>query len=162
MLALAQADDVGMVGAKLLFEDGTLQHGGHVYSGMPMHLYLGRAGDDPGPMGMLAIEREVSGVTAACALVKASVFDAVGGFTPTMAVNYNDVDFSLKIRRAGYRILWTPHAVLYHFESKTRENVVTPAEVDVLRRRWDYELHHDPYHHPKLLPYRDDWAVPYG
>ena len=93
------------------YADGTLQHAGHVYSGEPMHAFLGRGADEPGPHGLLLVDREVSGVTAACALVRADVFDEVGGFSPAFPVNYNDVDFCLKVRRAGYRILYTPHAV---------------------------------------------------
>ncbi len=113
------------MGCKLLYADGTLQHAGHVYSGEPMHAFLGRGADEPGPHGLLLVDREVSGVTAACALVRAGVYDEVGGFSATFPLNYNDVDFCLKVRRAGYRILYTPHAALYHFESKSRRNVVT-------------------------------------
>jgi GT2 family glycosyltransferase len=162
MLGLAEMDDVAMVGCKLLFADGTLQHAGHVYSGEPMHAFLGRGCDEPGPHGLLLVEREVSGVTAACALVKAPVFAAVGGFSTEYPINYNDVDFCLKLRRAGYRIVYTPHASLYHFESQSRRNVVTDGDRTALRRRWAYELDHDPYHNPNLLPGRDDWSIPYG
>jgi GT2 family glycosyltransferase len=108
------------------------------------------------------VDREVSGVTAACALVRASVFDEVGGLSREFPVNYNDVDFCLKVRRAGYRIVYTPHAALYHFESQTRRNVVTADDQARIRARWAYELDHDPYHNPNLVPGRDDWAVGYG
>jgi GT2 family glycosyltransferase len=104
----------------------------------------------------------VSGVTAACALVPARIYDEVGGFSPTFPMNYNDVDFCLKVRRAGYRNLYTPHAAMYHFESKTRRNVVTSDDHARIRERWAYELDHDPYHNPNLLPGRDDWSIPYG
>jgi GT2 family glycosyltransferase len=162
LLGLAQAPDVGVVGCRLLYADGTLQHAGHVYSGEPMHAFLGRGADEPGPHGLLLVQREVSGVTAACALAKASVFDEVGGFSPTFPVNYNDVDFCLKVRRAGYRIVYTPHASLYHFESRTRRNVVADEDRERIRDRWAYELDHDPYHNPNLLAGRDDWSIPYG
>jgi GT2 family glycosyltransferase len=162
MLGLAQVPDVGVVGCKLLYDDGTLQHAGHVYSGEPMHAFLGRGADEPGPHGLLLVDREVSGVTAACALVRAGVYDEVGGFSPAFPLNYNDVDFCLKVRRAGYRILYTPHAALYHFESKSRRNVVTGDDHARIRDRWAYELDHDPYHNPNLLQGRDDWSVPYG
>jgi len=162
MLGLAVQPDIGAIGCKLLYADGTLQHAGHVYSGEPMHAFLGRGGDEPGPHGLLLVDREVSGVTAACTLVRADVFDEVGGLSPEFAVNYNDVDFCLKVRRAGYRIVYTPHAVLYHFESRTRRNVVTADDHERIRSRWAYELDHDPYHNPNLVPGRDDWAVAYG
>jgi GT2 family glycosyltransferase len=162
MLGVAEMDDVAMVGCKLLYADGTLQHAGLVYSGEPMHAFLGRGCDEPGPHGLLLVDREVSGVTAACALVKAAVFDEVGGFSTEYPINYNDVDFCLKVRRASYRIVYTPHASLYHFESQSRLNVVTDGDRDALRRRWGYELDHDPYHSPNLLRGRDDWSIPYG
>ena len=118
-----QMPDVAMAGAKLLFGDGTLQHGGHVYSGQPNHVCVGWRGDSPGPSPLrpLAVERECSGVTAACALVRKAAFDEVGGFPTELPLSYNDVDFSLKLRRAGHRIVWTPWAVWYHFESRTRD-----------------------------------------
>jgi GT2 family glycosyltransferase len=162
MLGLAVQPDVGAVGCKLLYADGTIQHAGHVYSGQPMHAFLGRDADEPGPGGLLLVDHEVSGVTAACTLVRAAVFDEVGGLSPNFAVNYNDVDFCLKIRRAGYRIVYTPHAVLYHFESRTRRNVVTDEDRERIRSRWAYELDHDPYHNPNLVPGRDDWTIRYG
>jgi GT2 family glycosyltransferase len=162
MMGIAVQPDVGAVGCKLLYSDGTLQHAGHVYSGEPMHAFLGRGADEPGPHGLLLVDREVSGVTAACCLVRADVFDEVGGVSRQFAVNYNDVDFCLKVRRAGYRIVYTPHAVLYHFESQTRRNVVTDDDRRRIRDRWAHELDHDPYHNPNLVAGRDDWAIPYG
>jgi GT2 family glycosyltransferase len=162
MLGVAQMDDVAVVGCRLLYADGTLQHAGHVYSGEPMHAFLGRGSAEPGPHGLLLVDREVSGVTAACALVKATVFDEVGGFSSAFPINYNDVDFCLKVRRAGYRIVYTPHASLYHFESQSRRNVVTDDDRAAIRSRWAYELDHDPYHNPNLLAGRDDWSIPYG
>jgi GT2 family glycosyltransferase len=162
MVGLTQADDVGAVGCRLLYGDGTLQHAGHVYNGGAFHVFHGRGTEEPGPNGLLLVDREVSGVTAACMLVKRDVFEEVGGFSRQFPLNYNDVDFCLKVRRQGYRILYTPHASLYHFESATRRNEVTGAEHDAIRERWQHELDHDPYHHPALLKGRDDWAVPYG
>jgi GT2 family glycosyltransferase len=94
--------------------------------------------------------------------VRRAVFEEVGGFSRSFPVNFNDVDFCLKIRRQGHRILYTPHASLYHFESGTRRNVVAEAEQDAIRARWAEQLDHDPYHHPALLKGRDDWAAPYG
>jgi GT2 family glycosyltransferase len=162
MLPFLEDPDVAMVGCKLLLADGRLQHAGHVYNGLPYHAFFGRAGDETGPHGLLLVDREVSGVTAACALVRADVFDEVGGFSPLFPRNYNDVDFSLKVRHAGYRIIYTPHASLYHFESQTRRPGVDPAEDAALFERWGSAIERDPYHNPNLVKGRDDWAIPYG
>jgi GT2 family glycosyltransferase len=93
----------------------------------------------------LLVEREVSGVTAACALLPRAAFEQVGGMSTQFPINFNDVDLSMKLTQAGYRILITPHAVLYHFESKSRVAAVTESEVRILRRRWDRRLDIDPY-----------------
>ena len=159
MVAHLELDDVGMVGARLLFSDGTLQHGGHVYHHDIMHACLGWAGNAPGPWPMrpLAVERECSGVTAAAALVRRSVFEAVGGFTTELPLNYNDVDFSLKVRADGHRVIWTPHASWYHFESRTRVSVLRPQEYAFINERWHFEINNDPYYNPNLQPDRHDW-----
>jgi GT2 family glycosyltransferase len=151
--------DVAMVGARLLFADGTLQHGGHVYARRPEHACMGWRGDSPGPRPLrpLAIERECSGVTAACALVRRSAFDAVGGLPDELPLNYNDVDLSLKLRAAGHRIVWTPWALWYHFESRTRARGVHREERTWIEARWRAELIHDPYFNPNLAPCRDDF-----
>jgi hypothetical protein len=160
MLALAQDADVGMVGCRLLGADGTIDHAGHVYAGRPMLTYSGRGADEMGWNGLLAVEREVSGVSSACAVVRAEVFDRVGGMSPVFDGHEADVDLSLKIRRLGLRIVYTPHATLRHFRAT---DPPLPAEASVaLDTRWHDELHRDPYHHPKLLRGRDDWAVPFG
>ena len=154
-----QTPGVAMAGAKLLFPDGTLQHGGHVYARDIGHACFGWAGDSPGPWPLrpLAVERECSGVTAAAALVHRSAFDEVGGFTPELPLNYNDVDFSLKLRAAGHRIVWTPWSVWYHFESRTRTSVLRPEEYGFVNQRWHYEINNDPYYNVNLAPGRSDW-----
>ncbi len=159
MIPQAQDPEVGLVGARLLFADGTLQHAGHVYPGNPDHIFFGRGGDEPGPYGLLVLEREVSGVTAACAMTRPDVFEQVGGFTTLLPGNFNDVDFCLKVRSLGLRIVWTPHASLYHFESKTRTSNVQQFELDFLRDRWAQQLTFDPYHNPNFVPNRNDWVI---
>ena len=150
--------DVGVVGAKLLYGDGTLQHGGHVYHGEFMHALLGYPGEHPGPGRMLAVEREVAGVTAAALLVTRAVFDAAGGFPEDLPLHFNDVDFCLAVRALGHRILWTPHAAWYHFEGKSRSRGATMEEWNRVARRWWPEgVPHDPYSNPNLTPKRDDW-----
>ena len=157
MVGLAQQADVGMVGAKLLFEDGTLQHGGHLYHGTISHALLGWSGEHPGPHRMLAVERECAGVTAAAALLRREVFNGVGGMNTDFAVNYNDVDLSLTLRAAGYRIVWTPHASWFHFEQQTFEHPVDEAEIIAIERRWGEAMRTDPYSNSNLTPGRTDW-----
>lgn len=133
---LAQSD-VGLTGAYLVFEDGHVQHAGHFYGnrgyGHPFQdLELGESG----PFAALDIDREVTGVTAACAALRREVYFEVGGFTEALPGNFNDVDFCNKIRRAGYRILFMSHARLHHFESQTRIPIVEQFEMDVIRGRW--------------------------
>ncbi len=157
LVGLAQQDDVGMVGAKLLYEDGTLQHGGHVYHHTIDHACRGWPGDHPGPHRLLAVERECSGVTAAAALLRRAVFDEVGGMSPELPVNYNDVDFSLRVRSTGRRILWTPHAVWWHFEGRSFDHPIVDVEIARIERDWHHEIRHDPYYNPNLAPGRTDW-----
>ena len=159
MLPIALEDGVGMVGAKLYFADGTLQHAGHVYNGDPYHAMFHWAGNELGPFGLLVVQREAVGVTAACALLRMDVFDEVGGLTPMLYSSYNDVDLSLKIRAKGHRIIWTPYVELYHFESQSREPQVSEAEHAFIRGRWREQLVHDPYYNHNLAPRRDDWVA---
>jgi GT2 family glycosyltransferase len=159
MAAHLDDDEVGMVGPKLLFADGTIQDAGHVYNGHLLPALVGWRGDGPGPWQLrpLAVEREVSGVTAAAAMLRRDVFDAVGGFDESMPVNFNDVDLSLKVRASGRRIIWTPHASWYHFESQTRPPEASDEEFEAIDRRWHHEITHDPYYNPNLAPFRSDW-----
>lgn len=146
MLGLAQQPGVGMVGALLLFEDGTVQHAGHAYRrGEPTHLAIGWAEDERDPLDSLGVVRETSGVTAACALMPAAVFRAVGGFSTLLPSNYNDVDLCLKVRSAGLSVVWTPHARLHHYESRSRVARVVPYEREVLLKRWGSRIQVDPY-----------------
>ncbi|MEJ7801249.1 MAG: glycosyltransferase, partial [Ilumatobacter sp.] len=152
-------DSVGMVGPKLLFADGTVQDGGHVYNEHVLPGLVGLHGTNPGSgqLRPLVVEREVSGVTAAAAMVRRSVFDEIGGFDPILWMNFNDVDFSLKIRATGRRIVWTPYASWYHFESQTRPPTAEPAEFAEIDRRWHDQIIRDPYYNPNFVPRRTDW-----
>jgi glycosyltransferase involved in cell wall biosynthesis len=149
MLAAAAAPSdgvpVGAVGARLLFEDGTLQHAGHTYRTSIDHVAFGRPGDAPGRDGLLLRRREVAGVTAACMLTPFEVFDLVGGFTTALPGNYNDVDYCLKVRAAGRSIVYEPAAVLHHFESRSRVTGIRPDEVAIIQRRWLSHLVDDPF-----------------
>jgi GT2 family glycosyltransferase len=136
---------VGAVGAKLLFEDGTLQHAGHTYRTSLDHIAFGRPGDTRGRGGILARRRQVAGVTAACMLTPLRVFDAVGGLSTSLPGNYNDVDYCMKLRVSGHAVVYEPAAVLYHFESRSRVAGVRPEEVELVQRRWLTHLVDDPF-----------------
>ncbi len=156
MLGLLEEGDVGAVGAALLNADETMQHGGQYLSEMPHHILYGIPFSLPGPMSCLRTERECAGVTAACLMTRRDVFEAVGGFCEILSNNYNDVDYCLKLRHSEMRIVWTPWARLWHYESTsrlqfakaddaTRSNSVELHEKEFLRRRWKFALQHDPY-----------------
>jgi glycosyltransferase involved in cell wall biosynthesis len=137
--------DVGMTGAKLYFSDSTIQHAGHQYTGdQYSHPYLGTPGTSTGTLGDLLVNHEVSGVTAACAAIRRDVFFQVGGFSETLPVNFNDVDFSYKVRRSGHRIVWVANCELFHFESRTRAKGIEPWEHFTTLERWG-RTQRDPY-----------------
>jgi GT2 family glycosyltransferase len=157
------APDVGMVGAQLRYEDGTIQHLGlYVGRGEVMHVAEGEPADSTGPFAGYLVDRETAGVTGACALIPRRVFDEVGGLSTAFAVNFNDVDLGFKIRDAGYRILVTPFAALHHFESRTRRRRVTPTEVARLRSRWSHRLRVDEYWRHEWPARRPAEVVPPG
>lgn len=146
MASLLADPGVGGVGARLLFADGTLQHAGHEYNGGHAgHLMFRYGADDLGNGGAAQVTSERSGVTGACLLLRAADFLQVGGFSEQFPLSYNDVDLSLKLVAAGFRILYTPHATLFHYESQTREPTVTENEMNLIRWRWSAQLHEDPY-----------------
>jgi GT2 family glycosyltransferase len=143
---LAAADPgVGAVGARLLFEDGSLQHAGHTYRTSLDHVGFGLPGDASGRGGLLQRRRSVAGVTAACMLTPAAVYDEVGGFTTLLPGNYNDVDYCMKLRHAGYEVVYEPAATLFHFESKSRVAGIGHDEIELIQRRWLSKLVADPY-----------------
>ncbi|MFV0306520.1 MAG: glycosyltransferase family 2 protein [Desertimonas sp.] len=154
---LTAADDVGVVGARLLYADGTLQHGGILLNEQPLHIFHGFGGDDPGVFGLLEIDREVSAVTGACLLTRRSLWDRLGGLPEEFAVAFNDLDYCLRVRASGGRVIWTPHATLYHFESQSRQPDADPDEIARLYRRWSPELHRDPYGNPHFAPRQAMW-----
>ncbi|MER2253406.1 glycosyltransferase family 2 protein [Methylorubrum podarium] len=160
LASIASDPEIGAVGAKLLYPDGTIQHGGIVLGigGIAGHSHLGLPGNEPGSFARMLLSQEVSAVTGACLAVRADVFSEVGGFDAAhLAVAFNDVDLCLRIRAAGYRIVWTPHARLVHHESKSRGAEDTPekrarfeAESRVMRERWEPVLRADPYYNPNF------------
>ena len=145
LIAPLSERDVGMTGAHLLYGDSTVQHAGHAYvAGHYAHALQGTPQDDPGPFGILRINREVSGLTAACVALRREVYEEVGGFWEELPGSFNDVDFSFKIRAAGYRLVWLADVRLYHFESRTRDKTVQPYEHELILSRWGLP-EQDPY-----------------
>lgn len=137
LIAPLREPGVGMTGPKLLFEDLHIQHAGVSYgSGTIAHMYHHAGPHAYGHHGELFMNREVTALTGACVAVRRSVFEEVGGFSEAFPMNYNDVDFSLKVGRLGLRRVWLARCVLFHFESVTRSNVVHDEEKKRIVRRW--------------------------
>jgi GT2 family glycosyltransferase len=157
-----QRPEVGAVGPKLLYPDDTVQHAGIVVGvgGIAEHAFRGLPAEAPGVCRQLQTTRNYSAVTGACLLTRREVFDEVGGFDEErLPVTFSDVDLCLKMRRAGYRIIYTPFAKLYHHESGTRRPAVEPLETEVMRERWAEVLEHDPYYNPNLSRERADFSL---
>ncbi|GAB0120166.1 glycosyltransferase family 2 protein [Acidisoma sp. 7E03] len=164
LVSHAVRPDVGAVGAKLLYADGLVQHAGVVLGvgehnagpGVAGHFGLAAEPDDPGYLGQFAVTREVSAVTGACLALRREIYDAVGGLNEEqLPISFNDVDFCLRIRAKGFRIIWTPFARLYHLESATRglaenpERIAQSArEADYMRHQWGTTLDQDPFYNP--------------
>jgi glycosyltransferase involved in cell wall biosynthesis len=161
LVGFVREPDVGAASLRLLFEDGRVQHAGHVYlGGNPGHLMFGQMPNSDRNRLALSLDREVAGVTAACMAIRAEVFESVGGFSMVFAGNYNDVDLCLKLRREGYRIIVSAQATLYHFESITRDPTVGEGELQALRQRWSTELSSDPYYNPNFDQRFDNYPHP--
>lgn len=162
MMEHAQRPEVGVVGAKLLFPDGTIQHAGVVlgpYQGTG-HLFKLYPGDDPGWFGLPDATREYSAVTFACALLRTEVLREVGGLDEAnLPIAFNDVDTCLRIGERGYRVVYTPHAQLVHHESVTKTVVAEPREIGLLRSRWGHVIEHDPFYNPNLTRKGEDASL---
>jgi glycosyltransferase involved in cell wall biosynthesis len=136
---------VGLTGAKLFYSDGTIQHAGHLYDRKEYsHAFLGAKPDSTVAFTALHIDRETSGVTAACAAIRRETYADIGGFCEELPGNFNDVDFCFKVTHTGRRITWVSSVEMYHFESRTRESTVHPWEHDRVVSRWGSYLV-DPY-----------------
>jgi GT2 family glycosyltransferase len=157
MLLYAQDPDVGAVGATLRFADRRLQHVGVlVVGGNPGHPYYGFPADTRGYFDNLLVPTNCLAVTAACLLSRRDAFEKVGGMSNQFPINYNDVDYCLKLDRAGYRLVHTPEVQMFHFESSSRTpGEVSDAELDLLHARWATRLARDPYYNPNFLPTAD-------
>lgn len=169
LVSHALRPDIGCVGAKLYYPDDTIQHAGVVLGigGVAGHSHKHFERNHPGYFGRLRIAHNVAAVTAAALVVRRAIWDEVGGLNEAeLSVAFNDVDFCLRVRAKGYRNVWTPHAELYHDESRSRGSDETPekaarfrSECEVMRRHWGPLLERDPYYSPHLTLVREDYSL---
>jgi GT2 family glycosyltransferase/glycosyltransferase involved in cell wall biosynthesis len=161
LLQLSCDPEIGGVGARLLHFDGTIQHVGVALgvNSSVAHLYHSFPGDMIGYNAFTHVIRNFSAVTAACFATRRSVLAQVGGFDEAFAVDFNDIDLCLRMRKAGYRIAYTPYAELYHFEgASAQRKAQDPAEVRLFAERWADIIADDPYYNPNLARDRLDYA----
>ncbi|MBU2785106.1 glycosyltransferase [Acidithiobacillus ferriphilus] len=168
MLGQGQRRNIGVVGAKLLYPDGTIQHGGVLLGigGIAGHAHKSQHSESRGHFSRTALVQNFSAVTAACLLMKKDHWNRVGGMAQELTVAFNDVDLCLRLREAGLRNVWLPQALLYHHESKSRGTDIHP---DKLRRfalehaymqwRWGFVLRNDPAYNPNLTLGREDFSL---
>ena len=169
MVSHAIRPEIGCVGAKLYFSNDTIQHAGVICSlgGVAGHSHKHFPRDHSGYFYRLVLPQNMTAVTAAVLLVKADIFHAVNGLDETnLTVAFNDVDFCLKVRKAGYRNLWTPYAELYHYESISRGAEDNPeklkrfaSEVDYMKKKWPSFMDQDPMYNPNLTRDREDFSI---
>lgn len=169
MLSYCMREDVGAVGARMYYEDGTLQHGGVIVGlgGVAGHAFLGLDKDAPGYFARAHVAQDLSAVTAACVMIKRKAYAEAGGFDPAYAVAFNDIDLCLKIRQAGYLIVYDPYTELMHYESKSRGYDDTDEkqerfqkEVELFQSRWkEFLKKGDPYYNPNLTLDRNDFGL---
>ena len=169
MLGNCQRREVGAVGARLLYGDGTVQHAGIVVGigGIASNMFVGLKGERDGYLHKSVIQMDYSAVTAACMMIKRSVFDEVGGFTETLTVAFNDVDLCLKMGEAGYLIVYNPDVRAYHYESKSRgtENTMEKVrrfegEMAYIREHWnDILTYGDPFYNRNLTLNKSNYSL---
>ena len=168
MAAQAMRPRVGAVGVKLLYRDDTVQHAGVVLGigGVAGHSHKYLSNDRTGYFDRLRITANYAAVTGACLMVERTKFDDAGGFDEALPVAFNDVDFCIRLLKAGYYNLCLSHPVLYHHESKTRgpEDTVEKqirfrGEIDLMEARWGELLKNDPFYSPHLTRYREDYSI---
>ena len=169
MLQICQQKDVAITGAKLYYPDDTIQHAGVVLGlgGIAGHIMCKASREDPGYFGRTVTVQEISAVTAACMMIRTEDFWNAGGFDETFQVAFNDIDLCMKVRAAGKKIVFTPYAELYHYESKSRGLEDTPEkqfrfdkEVKAFEAKWSEQLAKgDPYYSPNLSVTEGDCSL---
>lgn len=168
MVGHAMQPGTGCVGARLLYQDRTLQHAGVVLGigGVAGHAHKHLPADQPGYFGRAVLPREVSAVTAACMLVSRQIYLDAGGLDEGLKVAFNDVDFCMRLQMRGYRNIWTPYATLLHHESRTRGAETSraqwqrySAEAAMMHARWGADLQNDPAYNPNLTLELEDYSL---
>lgn len=169
MLGLCQREDVGAVGARLLYQDDTIQHAGVVigFGGIAGHTFIGLHKAENSYFHRAMSTQDYSAVTAACLMTKKALFDEVGGFTEKLAVAFNDIDYCMKVRASNHLVVYNPYALLYHYESKSRGLEDTPEkvarfnrEIKIFSERWPEILKDgDPYYNPNLTLRKSNFAL---
>jgi GT2 family glycosyltransferase len=162
MLEHSQDPAVGAVGAKLLYPNGRLQHVGILIGvcGVAAHAFHQCHAGTSGYAGSAVVVRNCSAVTGACLMTRRAVFDELGGLAEDLPVDFNDVDFCLRLRSAGYRIVFTPYAQLIHHESASFGNRrQSSVELERMRQKWGEVLDRDPYYSPNLSRLFSDYRI---
>ena len=169
MLGFCQREDVGIVGARLLYQDDTIQHAGVVvgFGGIAGHTFIGLHKAENSYFHRAMCAQDYSAVTAACMMTKKSVFETVGGLSEDLAVAFNDIDYCMKVRKLGKLVVYAPYALLYHYESKSRGLEDTPEKVARFNRevakfgkKWPEILRDgDPYYNPNLTLRKSNFAL---
>ncbi len=162
MIEQAQRPEVGAVGAKLLFADGRIQHAGMVLGicGMIGHAFRFKSCNAQHYCGLADVIRDCSAVTAACMMMRHSVFDEVKGLDEKLPIEFNDVDLCLRLRQRRYLVVYTPLALLNHYEGATRHRIHVPGDLEVFMKRWGSCLKNgDPYYNRNLTLAREDWTI---
>lgn len=160
---------IGVVGSRLYFGNGQVQHAGDVLGpgGCAVHLHGVLAADDPGYMHRAVLPQDLSAVTAACLVTRRDLYLRLGGLdSANLPVAFNDVDYCLRVREAGWRVVYTPYAELYHHESVSRGRDDDPQkqarakrEADYMRSRWQQVIERDPFYNPNLNYSRPDFTL---
>jgi GT2 family glycosyltransferase len=152
LVMYAERPEIGAVGGRLWWQDGRLQHAGILFenSGYPGHIYYGFRGDSGGYSNNILVAQNYLALTGACMMVSRQDFEKVGGFSLDFPMNYNDMDFCLKLVATGRRNVYDPDTILYHFESSSRDTEVADWEKDRLRGRWLALTAVDPSTNPSL------------
>lgn len=169
MLGYCQREDVGAVGARLLYQDDTIQHAGVVvgFGGIAGHTFIGLHKSENSYFHRAMCAQDYSAVTAACLMTKKEVFHRAGGFSEELAVAFNDIDYCMKVRAQDKLVVYNPYALLYHYESKSRGLEDTPEkvarfnrEIKIFSEKWpDILKNGDPYYNPNLTLRKSNFAL---
>lgn len=169
LLGYCMREEVGAVGARLYYEDGSIQHAGVVlgFGGIAGHTFIGFPHEANGYFSRIICAQDYSAVTAACMMTKKSVYEQVGGLTEELVVAFNDIDYCMKVREIGKLVVYNPYAQLYHYESKSRGLEDSPEKQERYYREMKYFVtkwkecldNGDPYYNPNLTLAKADFSL---